>query len=78
MVDLGFQFISGVNGVILAALEEGKMNWLDVDGISALREQYMLNTLSVHYNYRYNSKHSNNSNNSKSTPKVQTNYAKWC
>ena len=64
MVDFGFQVISGVNGVVLAALEEGKINWLDQDGINVLRKQYMLNALSEKPSDRFNS---NNSNHSKGT-----------
>lgn len=46
MFDCGNQVISGLNGVILAALEECRVSWMDLDNI-CLNKQYKLNAIVV-------------------------------
>ena len=52
MADLGYQSISGINGV----------SWIDFDNIHVLRQQLMMNALSVgkHDRYNTNNKHTFN------------------
>ena len=48
MIDLGYQPILGITSVILIALEENRIEWMDSDDINFIRKQHILNSVSAY------------------------------
>ena len=60
IADFSYSTMLAINAVVLTAVEEGRADWTDLDGINTMRKQYLMNSLSSTASVSHN--RSSNSN----------------